>query len=277
MFKLRSGSTVLRLTGLQQPFCFAHDLWTRSSGKAVLRLRVSFRVSGGVLGLESFKGFSSASLVAQTVKNLPAMQETWVRPLAWEDPLEEGLANPFQHSCLEDSHGRGDWWAPVHGVAESWTQLSDSAQHRGFSCISSTRLGMTDMAGNDELIEQAGGFFSPLLAVCSLVPAWASSQHGGLWVVGFSQGQLKTPRASVPRAQEGAPRPEAWFRDAHSVLSSVLCWWEQSQNLPKFKKKVLIHRTPSVGRMPHSLCCFYLVFIYLFIWLHQVLLVACEI
>ena len=34
---------------------------------------------------------SSASLVAQMVKNLPAMQETWVRSLGWEDPLEEGM------------------------------------------------------------------------------------------------------------------------------------------------------------------------------------------
>ena len=31
-------------------------------------------------------------LVAQTVKNLPAMQETWVRSLGWEDPLEKGMA-----------------------------------------------------------------------------------------------------------------------------------------------------------------------------------------
>ena len=32
------------------------------------------------------------SLVAQLVKNLPAMWETWVRSLGWEDPLEEGMA-----------------------------------------------------------------------------------------------------------------------------------------------------------------------------------------
>ena len=31
------------------------------------------------------------SLVAQTVKNLPAMQETWVQSLGWEDPLEKGM------------------------------------------------------------------------------------------------------------------------------------------------------------------------------------------
>ena len=38
-----------------------------------------------------------ASLVAQTVKKLPAMQKTWVRSLGWEDPLEEGLAT---HSSI---------------------------------------------------------------------------------------------------------------------------------------------------------------------------------
>ena len=36
--------------------------------------------------------YSWASLVAQTIKNLFAMQETWVRSLGWEDPLEEGMA-----------------------------------------------------------------------------------------------------------------------------------------------------------------------------------------
>ena len=38
-----------------------------------------------------------ASLVAQTVKNLPAMRETWVQSLVWEDPLEEGMAT---HSSI---------------------------------------------------------------------------------------------------------------------------------------------------------------------------------
>ena len=37
------------------------------------------------------------SLVAQMVKNLPAMQETWVRSLGWEDPLEKGTAT---HSSI---------------------------------------------------------------------------------------------------------------------------------------------------------------------------------
>ena len=36
-----------------------------------------------------------SSLIAQLVKNLPAMQETWVWSLGWEDPLEEGMATHF--------------------------------------------------------------------------------------------------------------------------------------------------------------------------------------
>ena len=38
-----------------------------------------------------------ASLVSQTVKDVPAMQETWIQSLSWEDPLEEGMAT---HSSL---------------------------------------------------------------------------------------------------------------------------------------------------------------------------------
>ena len=36
----------------------------------------------------------ASSLVAQTVKNPPAMWETWVRYMGWENPLEEGIATP---------------------------------------------------------------------------------------------------------------------------------------------------------------------------------------
>ena len=36
--------------------------------------------------------YSWASLVTQTVKNMPAMRETWVQSLGWEDPLEKGMA-----------------------------------------------------------------------------------------------------------------------------------------------------------------------------------------
>ena len=99
---------------------------------------------------------SEASLVAQMVKHLPAVRETWVRSPGWDGPLEEGMAphsdvfnhysggsdgkasacsagdlgsipglgrssgegnsNPLQYFCLENPMNRGAWWAAVHRV-----------------------------------------------------------------------------------------------------------------------------------------------------------------
>ena len=59
-----------------------------------------------------------ASLVAQLVKNLPAMRETWVRSLSWEEPLEKGKGCPLQYSGLESSMN-----CIVHGIVESDTTL----------------------------------------------------------------------------------------------------------------------------------------------------------
>ena len=56
-----------------------------------------------------------ASLVAQTVKTLPAIQETRVQSLGWEDALKKGIDYPLQYSCLKNSVNRGAWWAAVHG------------------------------------------------------------------------------------------------------------------------------------------------------------------
>ena len=49
----------------------------------------------------------------------------WVRRLGREEPLEKGNGHPLQYSCLENAMDRGAWWATVHGVAKSQTQLSD--------------------------------------------------------------------------------------------------------------------------------------------------------
>ena len=75
-----------------------------------------------------------ASLVAQTIKNLSAVWETWVWYLGWEELLENGNDNPLQYSCLENSMNRGAWRATVHGVAKSQIQLSDYT-FTFFSCI----------------------------------------------------------------------------------------------------------------------------------------------
>ena len=53
------------------------------------------------------------------VKYLPAMQETWVRSLGWEDSSGERNDYPLQYSYLENSMDRGAWWATVHQVTES--------------------------------------------------------------------------------------------------------------------------------------------------------------
>ena len=66
-----------------------------------------------------------ASLVTQTVKHLLATWETRVRSLGQEDPLKKDMATQLQYSCLENSKDRGAWWATVHGVSKSRTQLSN--------------------------------------------------------------------------------------------------------------------------------------------------------
>ena len=65
-----------------------------------------------------------ASLVAQLVKNLPAMWETWVRSLGWEDSLEEGMATHSGILACRIPMDRGAWQAVLHGVTKSQTWLS---------------------------------------------------------------------------------------------------------------------------------------------------------
>ena len=63
--------------------------------------------------------------MAKMVKNLPAIQETWVQCLGWEDPLEEGMATHFIILAWRIPMDRGAWRATVHEFAKSWTLLSD--------------------------------------------------------------------------------------------------------------------------------------------------------
>ena len=98
-------------------------------------LHVSFRIV-------VFSGYfpsSGISLVAQTVKNLPALLETCLQPLSQEDVLEKGMAT--QSSILA-------WIIPwteaiVHRVSKSWIQLSDLYLpffHGSFSSSESSNL-----------------------------------------------------------------------------------------------------------------------------------------
>ena len=73
----------------------------------------------------SFLFYIGAFLVAQMVKNLPAMQETWVQSLGQERSPGGGHGYPLQYSCLEHSMDKEAWQVTVHAVTKSWTQLSD--------------------------------------------------------------------------------------------------------------------------------------------------------
>ena len=72
-----------------------------------------------------FMLIEGASLVAQKIKNPPAMWENWVRSLGWDNPLEEGMATHSSILTWRILIDRGAWQATVHGVTKSQTQLSD--------------------------------------------------------------------------------------------------------------------------------------------------------
>ena len=57
--------------------------------------------------------------MAQMVKNLPVVRETWVQSLGWEDPLEKGISSILAWRIPWTEEGA--WWATVHSVAKSWT------------------------------------------------------------------------------------------------------------------------------------------------------------
>ena len=88
--------------------------------KAVQGPITSFNTADDILSL-----VLQNSLVAQRVKHLPSMQETWVRSLDGEDPLEKEMETPLQYSCLENPMDGEAWWATVYGVTKSRTRLSD--------------------------------------------------------------------------------------------------------------------------------------------------------
>ena len=60
-------------------------------------------------------GFGDSSVV----ENPPAIQETCVQSLSWEDPLEEGIAIHSSILAWRIPIARGAWWASVHGIAKS--------------------------------------------------------------------------------------------------------------------------------------------------------------
>ena len=75
------------------------------------------------------------SLVAQRLKHLPAMWETWVQSLGQENPLEKEMATHSSILAWKTPMDRGAWWATVHRVTKSRTQLSHFTSLYFTQCI----------------------------------------------------------------------------------------------------------------------------------------------
>ena len=78
----------------------------------------------------SWKSLHFASLSTETVKNLPAMWESWVQSLSWVNLLEEGMATHSSILAWRIPPDREGWRTTVHGVSKSQAWLSNSAQSR---------------------------------------------------------------------------------------------------------------------------------------------------
>ena len=65
--------------------------------------------------------FPETSVVAQTVKRLPTMQETRVQSLGWEDPLEKEVATHSTILAWRIPVDKGAWWAAIYGVMKNLT------------------------------------------------------------------------------------------------------------------------------------------------------------
>ena len=116
----------LQSMGLQR---VRHNQATNNNSTHDLRVCIRFHQIWPVLR------HSWDSLVAQTVKRLPAMREPLVRSPGREDP-REGNGTPLQYSCLENSMDRGDGWASLWGWEES-----DVIDHGSTKLLSSRKDG----------------------------------------------------------------------------------------------------------------------------------------
>ena len=132
-------ATVLNTSYLGVPFRTSTTLFLKSTTQRLVRkagsetpskthwIRICILIGSPsdsyTLTIEKRYSRLQASLVTQMVKNLPAMRETWVWSLGWEDPLEKGKATHSSILAWRIS------WTTVDGVPKSWTWLSDFHFH----------------------------------------------------------------------------------------------------------------------------------------------------
>ena len=138
--------------------CCLHILAIINSAPRNIRIHVSFRIiilSGYVPRSKIDGSYSNSTfsflrnldtafwvfLVAQTVKNPPAVWETWDWSLVWEDSLEEGMETYSSILAWRTPMDRGAWWAAVHGfqrVRHNWVtkhSTAHTALYSGYTSI----------------------------------------------------------------------------------------------------------------------------------------------
>ena len=101
--------------------CFLYILKTKHFSKIIRPPFAGFKSPALDPSLSFCFKFScnEGFLVAQTVKNLPAMQDTWVQSLSWEDSLEEGMATYSSILAWRIPVDGGAWRDTVHEVTKS--------------------------------------------------------------------------------------------------------------------------------------------------------------
>ena len=131
-FILPVGSNIwqkmyLKLSIIVSSYCFAHSsTGEESSCNAgdICSIPGLGRSPGERIGYPL--QYSCTSLVAQMVKNLPAMQDIYLCSIPGLGRSSgEGKSYPLQYSCLKNSMDRVAWQAIVRGVAKNWPQLGD--------------------------------------------------------------------------------------------------------------------------------------------------------
>ena len=121
------------------------------------------------------------------VNNLPAMRETWVWSLGWEDPLEKKMATHPNTLAWRIPTDSGAWWATVYGVAKTQTWLSNKHPQGGIEQFSSRTF-----RGSRALLTPSswtsGLWHSKRMYVCSFksCPWWyiVSATLGNYWCKG---------------------------------------------------------------------------------------------
>ena len=119
---------------IEQVFLYKFEMWVNFSKfnfistyppLVIAQLENALESSGYLIkdGWD-YQGFPGGS-GGEKKKNPPAMWETWVQSLGWEDPLEKGMVTHSSIFAWGIPMDRGAWQATVHGVAKGRTWLSD--------------------------------------------------------------------------------------------------------------------------------------------------------